>query len=130
MPRQIIRTSQKEWLMLLSKAYKEHSSVQLIDDADLGINPAEHTILDMGKKADLGAKDWAAVVISVGVAAAGVWMVVAAILDPEPTSKLGLLVAGGVVLAATGGLSAIKVLTQEKPPSVEFGRNGFKIDWS
>ena len=73
--------------------------------------------------------DWVAVGVAVGVSAAGVMMVVLAVLDPEPTSKLGLLVGGGAVCVLTGGLTAVGILTRRRPPTIEMGAGGFKIRW-
>ena len=40
----------------------------------------------------------------------GAGALVLAFLDPEPTSKLGLLVAGGVIMTLTGGAVIITIL--------------------
>ena len=56
-------------------------------------------------------------------------MVVLAVLDPEPTSKLGLLVGGGAVCVLSGGLTAVAILTRRRPPTIEMGPGGFKIRW-
>ena len=83
----------------------------------------------MGIKAGLSPADWTAVGMAVGVSAAGVMMVVLAIIDPEPTSKLSLLVGGGAVCVLTGGLTAVGILTRRRPPTIELGTGGFKIRW-
>jgi hypothetical protein len=70
-----------------------------------------------------------AVGVAIGVSAAGVMMVVLAFLDPEPTSKLGLLVGGGAVCVLTGGLTAVGILTRRRPPNIEMSAGGFKISW-
>jgi len=57
-------------------------------------------------------------------------MVLIAFYDPEPTSKLALLIGSGVLLALTGGLSAIYILTKKKPPNIKVGKNGFEISWA
>jgi hypothetical protein len=67
--------------------------------------------------------------VAVGLSAAGVLMVVLAFLDPEPTSKLGLLVGGGAVCVLTGGLTAVGVLTRRRPPNIEISARGFRISW-
>ena len=56
-------------------------------------------------------------------------MIAAALADPEPTSKLALLVAAGAISVIGGGFSAIRVLTRERPPSIEVGRSGIKVCW-
>jgi len=103
--------------------------VVLVDDAKVGIDPQNQSLVAMGIKAGLSPTDWAAVGVSVGVSAAGVMMVVLAVLDPEPTSKLGLLVGGGAVCVLTGGLTAVGILTRRRPPNIEMTTSGFKISW-
>ena len=124
-----IRTSKPGWLARLAKAYKDRRSVTVVDDAEVGIDPSSQTLLEMGKRTGLSYQEWVAVLISLGLTGIGVWMVVAAILDPEPTSKLWLLVAGGTVCVLGGGFSAIRTLTKTRPPSVDFGPGGIRIRW-
>jgi len=124
-----IRTSQKGWLAELAKAYKDQTPALIIDDANVGIDPSTQTLFDMGRKAKLSTAEIAAVCISCGMSIAGVGMVILAFCDPEPTSKLGLLVVGGAVLTLTGGLSAIYILTKKKPPNISVGPDGIKVDW-
>jgi len=83
----------------------------------------------MGIRAGLSPADWTAVGVSVGVSAAGMVMIVLAFLDPEPTSQLGLLVGGGAVCVLSGGLTAVAILTRRRPPNIEVGPHGFKIQW-
>ncbi len=124
-----IRTSDKGWFALLARAYKTHTPVLLVDDAKVGIDPQSQSLLAMGMRAGLSPADWAAVGVSVGISAAGITMVVLAFLDPEPTSKLGLLVGGGAVCVLTGGLTAVGILTRRRPPSIEVSPRGFSIRW-
>jgi hypothetical protein len=127
--RTIIRTSKPDWFTDLSKAYKSHTAVRLVDDADFGVNPLNQTLFEMGVEAKLPPTQIAAACIALGMATVGVGLIVLAFIDPEPTSKLGILLAGGVVLIGTGGWGAIKILTNTKPPSVKVSRNGIQIDW-
>jgi len=124
-----IRTSQPGWFQQLAAAYRDRQPVLLVDDAHVGIDPQSQSLVGMGIKAGLSAADWAAVGVAVGVSAAGMMMVVLAFLDPEPTSKLGLLVGGGAVCVLTGGLTAVAVLTRRRPPNIEVSPAGFKISW-
>jgi len=59
----------------------------------------------------------------------GIWLVSAAILDPEPTSKLGLMVGGGIVLVATGGTASIGILLYLKPSNIKLTSRGIEISW-
>lgn len=129
LPPTTVRTSEKDWLARLTKAYREHLEVELIDDANLGIDPATQSLLQMGLAGKLTRKEWTAVTISGGMTIFGATMVVLAILDPDPTSKLGLLVASGSLLALTGGFQTIRLLTRQKPPAITISARGIHIDW-
>lgn len=84
----IIRTSQPAWFKQLVKAYKDRTRVTVVDDADIGIDLSVQSLLDVGIKAGLSRREWMAVLVSLGLSAVGVWMILAALADPEPTSKL------------------------------------------
>jgi hypothetical protein len=61
---EIVRTSQAGWLDTLAATYRKQMPALLIDDADLGIDPASQTLLDMAKTAKLPKRELAAVCIS------------------------------------------------------------------
>jgi hypothetical protein len=124
-----IRTSDQGWLPQLAKAYRNRDQIVIIDDAHVGLDPANQSLLDMGMKAGLSRNDWTAVVVAAGMGVFGAVLIVLAILDPEPTSKLGLLIASGALLAWGGGHSAIRILTKHKPPKVRVSTSGIEIDW-
>ena len=126
----VVRTSQTGWLAVLATAYKEQTPVLIIDDAKVGIDPANDSLFEMGRKADLSSAEMAAAAVAVGMSVAGVAMVILAVLDPEPTSKLGLLIASGAVLALTGGLSAMQILARTKPPTIKVTGHGFEVAWA
>jgi hypothetical protein len=127
--KQIINTSDKGWLAKLADAYKTKQPVILVDDAKVGIDPQSQTILQMGRQSGHTAAEWVSVGVSLGMSAAGIWMIAAGVADPEPTSKLGLLIGGGVICVAGGGFSAIRILTKHKPPNITLNKNGFDIAW-
>jgi hypothetical protein len=124
-----IRTSEKGWVGVLARAYRNQDRILLIDDAKTGVDPQRESLVSMGIKAGLTMQEWIAAGVSVGMSAAGVVMVVLAFLDPEPTSKLGLLVGGGAVCVLAGGLTAIRILTRLRPPNISFGAAGIRISW-
>ena len=124
-----IRTSEERWLQKLAKAYKDRQPVFLVDDAGVGIDPATQSLFQMGKHLKLSTREWAAVLVSLGVGMAGIGMIVAAILDPEPTSKLGALLAGGVLCVFGGGAGAVRILIYSKPPTVKLTKSGIEIAW-
>jgi len=124
-----IRTSEKDWLARLTAAYRARAAVDLIDDAQVGIDPAQQSLLQMGVAGRLTRREWTAVSIAGGMTVFGAAMVVLAILDPDPTSKLGLMVGSGALLALTGGFQTIRLLTGKKPPSITITRQGVHIGW-
>lgn len=124
-----IRTSEKDWLARLTAAYREHAAVELIDDAQVGIDPAQQSLLQMGLTGRLTRRQWTAVSIAGGMTVFGATMVVLAFIDPDPTSKLGLMVGGGALLALTGGFQTIRLLTGKKPPNITITRQGVHIGW-
>ena len=101
----------------------------IIDDANVGIDPGSQSLLELGLKTGLSRKEWTAVLIAGGMTIFGAAVILLAILDPDPTSKLGLLIASGAVLTLGGGFSAIRILTKHKPPKVRVSRNGIEIEW-
>jgi hypothetical protein len=129
---EIIRTSDRGWLERLAQAYRDRVPVVVRDDLGVGIDPARQTVFDMARHVRLTVREWTAVGVSLGLSGAGVLMVVLAFLDPEPTSKLGLLVGGGAVCVFTGGVAAIRILVSQRPPRVKIsaGRVAqFEISW-
>jgi hypothetical protein len=125
-----IATSQSGWLLELTRAYKAKEPVRLVDDARIGINPETETLLLMGRKAHLSPHEWSAVLVCLGVSGLGAYLLVMAILDPEPFSKIAFALGTGALLVGTGGFMAVKVLTKMKPPSVRVTPLGFEIDWT
>ncbi|HEX4067178.1 MAG TPA: hypothetical protein VHZ09_14240 [Acidobacteriaceae bacterium] len=124
-----IRTSEKDWLARLTHAYRNHAEVNLIDDAGAGVDPARQSLLQMGLAGKLTRREWTAVSLSAGMTVFGAGLIIAAILDPDPTSKLGLLVGSGALLALTGGFQTIRLLTRQRPPSITISAKGIHIDW-
>ena len=130
LPTRVIRTTSPDWLSQLAAVYKAKQPITLIDDAQIGINPEEHTLLEMGKKSKLTVQEWVGVVIALGVSALGAWLVVMAVIDPEPWSKVGFAIGAGVVMTMGGGYAAIRILTGHKPPNVKVAATGtFEIRW-
>jgi len=126
----VIRTSNPEWAKSLALAYKEKRGVTVLDDARYGIDPREQSLFDMTRRAGLTAREIVGVVVACGMSVVGAGLLVAAFLDPEPLSKMGLAVGGGITMVLGGGTTAIAILTGRKPPSVAVLPNGgFGIRW-
>ena len=124
-----IRTSEPNWLSRLTRAYREQAPVEIVDDAEVGIDPASQSLLQMGLAGSLTRREWTGVAVSGGMTVFGATMIVLAILDPDPTSKLGLLVGSGALLALTGGFQTVRLLTRMKPPNIRITREGIHIEW-
>jgi hypothetical protein len=127
---EIVRTSQPDWLQALARVYKQRRPALFIDDAAFGIDPASQTLIEMARQAGLSKQQLAAVCIALGMSAVGIGMIGVAVFDPEPTSKLGLLVGGGAVCVLGGGFAAIRILTKHKPPNIKATREGIEISWT
>lgn len=127
MPDLEIHTSSRDWLVRLAAAYQARTAVTLVDDARLGVDPVQQTLLDMGRRANLSAREWFAVLVGLGMGAVGAWLIVMAVLDPEPYSKIGFALGAGTVLTLGGGLTSVRVITGHKPPHVRVSPGGFEI---
>jgi len=125
-----VRTSEPDWLKALAVIYKSRQPALIIDDAGLGFDPASYTLLQMAKDVGLSHRELAGVCVALGMSATGIVMVVLAFVDPEPTSKLGLLVGGGVICVLGGGFGALRILTNLKPPNVRVTARGIEIAWT
>jgi hypothetical protein len=125
-----IKTSQQGWLQELSKSYREQKPVRIVDDAHIGIDPQSDSLLTMGWKAKLTVREWFAVAISLGVSVAGAYLLVVAIVDEEPFSKIAVALITGAVLLGSGGFMAVRILTKIKPPNIKVAGDGFEINWN
>jgi len=126
MSKEIVRTSSKDWLEQAIKLYADKKPFTFEDDAKLGLTEAnlKSAVALIRAAKSKGSVTWQQIVVvlaGIGITGVGVWMVAAAIADPEPTTKLGLLIAGGIVLALTGSFGALAALGVRsvcpKPPS-------------
>jgi len=126
----IVKTSDPQWLRRLALLYKDRLAGVLVDDAQLGINPQDQTLLQMARNSGLANREILGVCVALGMSGVGVTMVILAFLDPEPTSKLGLLVGGGATCVLGGGFSAIRILTNHKPPKITATAHGIEISWT
>lgn len=112
---EIIRTSEKNWLEKAIELYTEKTAFTFKDDAGLGLSQkdlksAVSLIRAAKSKGKYSKRNIIAALAGVGITGAGVWIVLLAIVDPEPTTKLGLLITGGFVLAVTGAVGTFAAL--------------------
>ena len=54
-----IKTSEEGWFKELAIAYKDRKKVLLIDNANVGIDPNDQSLVRMGRRASLSRQDWA-----------------------------------------------------------------------
>ena len=111
----IIKTSEEGWLKKSLELYSKKQTFTLVDDARVGLNEkdlvsAVTLIRAAKKKAGFPIKTIFQALTSLGITGVGVYIVLLAIADPEPTSKLGLLITGGLMIAVTGSLGALSSL--------------------
>ncbi|MBD3286522.1 hypothetical protein GF359_08120 [candidate division WOR-3 bacterium] len=111
-----IKTTDDKWLEKALRCYRDGIGFKLIDDAEIGIGQKDLesgiSLVRAASRRKISLKQIGQMLTGLGIGAAGIWMVIAAIVDPEPTSKLGLLIAGGIVLTLTGGLAVLRALGQ------------------
>ena len=110
-----IRSSDPDWLASTLKAYGQQQSFKFVDDGNIGVEPGDmetglKLLVAAARKGECSWQIIAAALVGLGMAAAGIWMVRAALVDPEPTSRLTLLITGGLMLATTGGAAALNAL--------------------
>lgn len=110
-----ISTSDQDWLEKALKCYRDKHPFQLTDDVGIGITEkdlvsAVKLIQKAKRNGNMSVKQIATVLTSIGLSSVGIWLILIAVADPEPTSKLGILLAGGVALIALGGLSILRSL--------------------
>lgn len=129
----LIKTSDEQWLKSAIEAYSKKQAFTLLDDAGIGLTEKDLvsavTLIRVAKKkAGLPFKTIAQALTSIGITGAGIYIVILAIADPEPTSKLGLLITGGLILAVTGSLGALSSLGIKFTIAAKtFGGNEFFI---
>jgi hypothetical protein len=125
----MIRTSEAGWLERLTRTYRSKQDTNFVDDAHLGVDPENQTIRQMGTQAGLGMVEWKRVAGCAGVGSVGVLLIAMAMLDPEPTSKLALIVGTGAFCVLSGAGGAIYLLTGLRPPCIEREGPVFRIRW-
>ena len=129
----ILKTSNTEWLKIAIDNYSKKQAFTLVDDANIGLTEkdlvsAVTLIRAAKKKGGFSIRTIAQALTSIGITGAGIYIVILAIADPEPTSKLGLLITGGLILAVTGSLGALSSLGIKFSIAAKtFGGNEFHI---
>ncbi len=129
----VIKTSDNIWFEEAIKAFTEKKEFKFIDDAEFNftekdLKSALHLIKATKKKKIFSWKTIVKVLTSLGISAIGVWIIILAIADPDPTSKLGLLIGGGLVIIMTGSYGALRSLGIKFRIKAKVGQNEFTIE--
>lgn len=128
----VIRTAEKDWLERAIKCYSKKNRFTIIDDGKLGITEkdlksAVNLMRGAVKKTDETWKSIVGVLSGIGINVAGIYIIRLAITDPEPTTKLGLLIGGGLVLVLTGSLGILYSLGITFNISASYGSGKFEV---
>lgn len=125
----IIGTSEVNWLDGATKYYSEKIRFTFIDHANLcitekNLKSAINLTRSARTKSDKTWKSIARVLAGIDASSIGIYIIGLAIVNPEPTTKLGLLVGGGPFLVLTGSLGIFYSLgvTFNLSSSSVFGR--------
>jgi len=110
-----VRTSNDNWFAIAQKLYHKKQAFIFIDDAGLGITEEDlktgRSFIHAAKsKGGVSWQQITVVLAGIGITGVGVWIIKAALADPEPTTKLGLMVAGGLIVTVTGSLAILASL--------------------
>ncbi|MBZ9628155.1 hypothetical protein LB450_08600 [Psychroflexus sp. CAK1W] len=129
----IVRTGDVDWLEEAIKCYKEKLSFTFIDDVKLGITEkdlksAVNLLRGAMTKNSNSWKSIVGVLSGIGINLTGLYIIRLAILDPEPTTKLGLLIGGGLVLVLTGSLGMLYSLGITFNISASYGSGKFEVE--
>jgi len=125
-----INSSDINFIQKVLSSFKKREPFVFNDDRNYGFseNDFSNALYFLKKiKEEIGFswKEFGQVLAGTGVCSAGLWIIRVAILDPEPTSKLWLLISGGAVLAVVGSLTVINAFGMTW--SIECSKNGFKV---
>ena len=124
----IIRTSEVNWFEKSMKCYKEKISFTFIDDANLGITETNlKSGFDLIRSRKMPWESIVGVLAGIGITRVGIYIIGLAIADPEPTTKLGLLISGGLLLALTGSIGILYSLGVNFSVSASSTYGGFTV---
>jgi hypothetical protein len=127
----VINTSDPDWLEKSLECYTAKQPFVFLDGGNLGIKEKDLrtavSLIRAAKKSGMSIKSIVAALVGIGITAAGVWIIMAAIADPDPTHKLGLLIAAGFILALTGSLGTLAALGVKFEVSAR-GPGDYRVD--
>lgn len=116
--RRLIKSSDPEWLQKALECYRDKHPFKFSDDALIGIKKQdlESAVALIKRAKESGAFTWrkiGQILTGLGMSAVGIWLILLAIAAPEPTSKLSILLVGGVILIVTGSLGILRAFGQK-----------------
>ncbi|MFA9388520.1 MAG: hypothetical protein ACERKD_01850 [Prolixibacteraceae bacterium] len=129
---QEFHTSDEKWFEKSIKAYTLKQEFNIIDDLKIGLTKSDvksavALISFVKKQQKMPWKKITQTLTSIGITSVGVWIIAAAIADPEPTSKLTLLITGGLILTLTGSLGTLAALGLKFSVTARRGGTEFNI---
>lgn len=123
-----IRTTEDNWFEKSMKCYKEKISFIFIDDANLGITETDlESGFNLIRSGKIPWKSIVGVLAGIGITRVGIYIIGLAIADPEPTTKLGLLITGGLLLTLTGSMGILYSLGLSFSVSANSSYGGFTV---
>ncbi len=115
---ELIKTSDPKWLEKAIMHYSKKTPFKFLDDAGVGITAEDLksavTLIKSSKEKAVSTwRKIAQILAGLGISGSGIWVIWLAVMDPEPTSKLSLLVIGGLTLLFSGGQAVLRALGQK-----------------
>jgi len=114
----VIHSSAPRWLDTALEHYRDGRGFRFDDDGGVGLQPRDFAtglklVAAASKKGGVSRKKIAAILAGLGMSAVGVWMLRAALRDPEPVTRTALLISGGTTLVLGGGGAVLSALGAE-----------------
>jgi hypothetical protein len=111
----VVKTSHPDWLAEALHLFIEKKPFRFVDDAGKGFTEADlisavQLIRAAREKAGVPWKSICTILAGMGISGTGMALIWLAVIDPEPTSKLAILLVGGVLLIFTGSLAILRAL--------------------
>lgn len=127
-----IFTSDNEFIKKILQLFKKRKSFEVYDDKGYGFKKEdfENALNFINKIKETTGLSWneiGQILTGLGFSTAGIWLVRLAIINPEPISKINLLVTSGVFLILSGGFAILKAFGSNWNVNVNLGGNNFSI---
>ncbi len=113
-----LHTSDANWLKKALHYYETRTPFEFTDDLLLGINPddlrsAESLIEAVKRASSINGSQAMCILLSLGIAVAGIWMLVMVSAAPMTTGQAGFWLSTGLALVLAGSLGALGCLNAQ-----------------